>query len=372
MKPAPVPSITDSTRHRMVEGDARKLSHLDNGSIDLVVTSPPYPMISMWDDCFSSMNPAAGEALACEDGGQAFEIMHRELDLVWQECLRVLRPGGYCCINIGDATRSVGGRFQLYSNHARILESARKCGFDTLPDIIWRKPTNSPNKFMGSGMLPCGAYVTYEHEYILILRKREPRPFKTPDEKANRHRSAIFWSERNAWFSDLWSGLTGARQQIADTSTRSRSAAFPFEIPYRLILMFSVVGDRVLDPFMGTGTTASAALGSGRNSEGVDLDDVMPGLWESTLRDGVSVGQRRASERLEKQAAFLDERRTAGKPLTYMNEHHGVGVVTRQELKLRIVNPIGAEPDPGEQRVVVGRHNDSPLEAERQGELFSQ
>ena len=106
------------------------------------------------------MNPQIGEALADESGLAAFEFMHQELDKVWSECFRVVSDGGFVCINIGDATRTVRGDFRLYHNHARIVSGMVACGFDVLPDILWRKPTNAPTKFMGSGMLPAGAYVT--------------------------------------------------------------------------------------------------------------------------------------------------------------------------------------------------------------------
>ena len=239
--------------HQVLLGDARRLP-VDDDSVHLVVTSPPYPMIEMWDAVFASMDPAIPELGPLE----AFEAQHAQLDAVWRELHRVLVPGGICCINIGDATRSVDGHFRLFHNHARIVTKAVELGFTVLPDILWRKPTNAPNKFMGSGMLPGGAYVTYEHEYVLVLRKGNKRGFK---DAPNRRRSAYFWEERNVWFSDLWE-LKGTRQSHA----RGRSAAFPLELPWRLILMYSVYGDCVLDPFGGTGTTSLAAAMAGRRT----------------------------------------------------------------------------------------------------------
>jgi DNA modification methylase len=183
-----------------------------------------------------------------------FEAQHQALDAVWAECARVLADGGFLCVNIGDATRSLNDQFCLYPNHARILTAAMRLGLTPLPDILWRKPNNSPNKFMGSGTLPAGAYVTYEHEYILILRKGGKRQF-SKEEQARRAASAYFWEERNQWFSDLWTDLLGADQRLLDPEARARSAAYPLELPYRLILMYSIEGDVVLDPFVGTGTT---------------------------------------------------------------------------------------------------------------------
>ena len=112
-------------------------------------------------------------------------------------------------------------------------------GFSALPDILWRKQANTPNKFMGSGMLPAGAYVTLEHEYILIMRKGPKREFKTEGERVNRRESALFWEERNIWYSDVWTDIKGEKQDFVIPVSRSimhrppvprlRSAAFPYE-----------------------------------------------------------------------------------------------------------------------------------------------
>lgn len=151
------------TTHRLIAGDARELGGLEDASVHLVVTSPPYPLITMWDGVFTAMDPSFGEAIAAEDARAAFAAAHAQLDRAWAAALRVLVPGGLLCVNIGDATRSLGGEFALWPNHARITHALVALGATTLPDILWRKPTNAPNKFMGSGMLPPGAYATYEH-----------------------------------------------------------------------------------------------------------------------------------------------------------------------------------------------------------------
>ena len=151
------------TSHQIFFKAAQNMECVESASVDLVVTSPPYPMIEMWDEIFALQNDHVGTALR-KDPMSAFEFMHRELDKVWAECFRTLKDGGFLCVNIGDATRSFNKEFQLYNNHSRVISSCLKIGFDNLPNIIWRKQTNAPNKFMGSGMLPCGAYVTLEHE----------------------------------------------------------------------------------------------------------------------------------------------------------------------------------------------------------------
>jgi DNA modification methylase len=179
---------TRETVHEIHVGDARDMDVAD-GSVDLVVTSPPYPMIELWDDLFVDLAPAAGEALGAGDGSAAFEAMHGVLDSVWAECARVLAPGGIACINVGDATRTVDGGFQVYPNHARVIEAFEALGFETLPDVLWRKPGNSAAKFMGSGTLPPNAYVTLEHEYVLVFRKGSKRSFE-PGER-RRYESAF-------------------------------------------------------------------------------------------------------------------------------------------------------------------------------------
>ncbi|MEK6848243.1 MAG: DNA methyltransferase [Nanoarchaeota archaeon] len=163
------------TTHKILYQDARNMTNIDSNTVDLIVTSPPYPMIEMWDEIFSKQNPEIKEGLKKKNGETAFELMHKELDKVWNEVYRILKVGGIACINIGDATRSLNGKFQIYPNHTRIMNHCLGIGFHALPSILWIKETNSPNKFMGSGTLPVGAYVTLEHEHILLLRKNDKR-----------------------------------------------------------------------------------------------------------------------------------------------------------------------------------------------------
>ena len=183
--------------------DAADMSQLPDQSVELIVTSPPYPMIAMWDECFIQQDEQLTQACIEDEPYLAFERMHSVLDRVWKSCDRVLKTGGFLCINVGDATRSSHGVFQMFPNHARIIHFFAQKGYCILPDIHWRKPSNAPNKFMGSGMFPAGAYVTYEHEYILIFRKGGKRTFSSAQRK-NRQKIAYFWEERNLWFSDLW------------------------------------------------------------------------------------------------------------------------------------------------------------------------
>jgi DNA modification methylase len=322
------------TTHRVYFENSERMPALPAASVDLIVTSPPYPMIEMWDGLFARLSPAARDALTHQHGLAAFEAMHRVLDPVWAEVHRILRPGGFACINIGDATRTIGDAFMLYPNHSRILSRCLELGFTPLPAILWRKQTNSPNKFMGSGMLPAGAYVTLEHEVILVLRKGPKREFTRPEEKQLRRESAIFWEERNVWYSDVWFELKGTRQGLENDGLRRRSGAFPFELVYRLISMFSVKGDTVLDPFLGTGTTLKAAAAAARNSIGFEIEpDFAEGIFHR-IRGIVALANERVRSRIDSHIDFIRQCRDTGRTLKHVNRRYNFPVVTRQETGL--------------------------------------
>ncbi|MEO6721011.1 MAG: site-specific DNA-methyltransferase [Ferruginibacter sp.] len=325
------------TTHSVIIGAAQKMSQIKDQSIELVVTSPPYPMIEMWDEIMAKQNPEIRTALNDNNGFLAFELMHSELDKVWAEVERTLIPGGFACINIGDATRTVNGEFALYPNHSRIISAFQKLGVSNLPNILWRKQTNAPNKFMGSGMLPSGAYVTLEHEWILIFRKGGKRQFKTESDKLRRKESSFFWEERNTWFSDLWD-LKGKKQKIDNSETRNRSAAYPFELPYRLVNMYSLQGDIVLDPFLGTGTTAVAAIAANRNSIGYEIDpaflDIIIDNLESTSINSINSY---IQNRIDQHKLFIIARKAdPGKDeIKHYNENLKMQVMTSQETGIK-------------------------------------
>lgn len=324
-------------------GSADHLDRIADETVDLVVTSPPYPMIAMWDRLFAGREPRVATALADGDGAAAFELMHQGLDRCWDELRRVLRPGGIACLNLGDATRSLAGTFALYPNHARVLAQLARLGFTFLPDILWRKQTNAPTKFMGSGMLPVGAHVTYEHEYILVTRKGPPRRFNTEADRRRRRESAFFWEERNLWFSDLWLDLKGTTQVAADRSADKRTAAFPLELACRLVCMFSVKGDTVLDPFVGTGTTLVAAAACGRHGIGVELEPDLEPVIAASVEAMPEVANRHHLGRLTRHVAFAARRAEEGRPLKYLNTAHGFPVMTRQETDLRMERIAGIQ-----------------------------
>jgi len=298
------------TKHTIIFGDSRKMEEIEDESVHLIVTSPPYPMIKIWDDLFGRLNPEVNKAFEklgnIDDKKKKeklvkkiYQLMHKTLEPVWREIYRVLIPGGIACINIGDATRKLNGNFRLFPNHAKIIEHFEDVGFITLPYILWKKPTNKPNAFLGSGFLPPNAYVTLDVEYILIFRKGEPRKFKPKDPL--RYASRYTKSERDKWFSQIWDDIKGERQ--THPQVERRTAAYPEEIPRRLIRMFSVIGDTVLDPFLGTGTTTKVAIELQRNSIGYEIDKSLRPLIE----EKIGISQKRLIDNFEVEFIYRDD-----------------------------------------------------------------
>ena len=318
------------TVHHIFFKNAESMPELAPGSVNLVVTSPPYPMIEMWDEMFSLLNYKIADSLKCGNGQEAYILMNQELDKVWVEVDRVLASTGMVCINMGDATRKVGDRFRLYPNHSYLIHSFQSMGYDVLPPVIWRKTSNKPTKFMGSGMMPPNAYVTLEHEYILIFRKDGPRKASRED-MPKRKESSYFWEERNQWFSDLWSDLQGTPQDLPSSHLRNRNAAFPFQLAYRLINMYSIQGDWILDPFLGTGTTTLAAACSARNSVGYELDPHFRKLIGDRIMEVPQFSDKVISQRLASHHAFLKKRSSENKSWKYHSLHYKFGVITRSE-----------------------------------------
>ena len=232
---------------RIYKKSSVNMSEVEDGSVQLVVTSPPYPMIKKWDELFGSVD---------------FYAQHSILGEVWSECYRVLMEGGIACINMGDATRSIDKNFCCYPNYSKMTMDLFELGFTPLIPIMWRKISNKPNAFMGSGFVPTNGYVTQDCEFIGIYRKGRIRKFKVKDE--DRYKSSFTKEERDVWFNQTWDvkGVAGA----------GKTSAFPKEIPYRLIRMFSVRKDVVLDPFCGQGTTGFVAESLNRDFIGYDIN----------------------------------------------------------------------------------------------------
>jgi DNA modification methylase len=254
------------TTHTLVNGDARDLHWIKNSSIHLVVTSPPYWTLKEYDQ-------REGQ-LGCVT---EYDEFLSELDKCWRECLRVLVPGGRLVAVVGDVllSRRKHKRHQVIPLHADIQVRCRRLGFDNLAPIFWYKIANAAYEVKGNGGGFLGkpyepnAIVKHDVEYILMERK--PGSYRKPD-PMTRLLSVVPAEKHAIWFRQIWEGVKGE-------STKTHPAPFPEELADRLIRMFSFVGDTVLDPFVGTGTTMAAAGRAGRNSIGVEID---PQYWEQS------------------------------------------------------------------------------------------
>lgn len=246
-----------TSEHLIIRGDARDLSGLGNESVHLVVTSPPYWTLKKYNEGDSQLG-AIGD----------YERFVAELAHVWKECHRVLVPGGRLVIVVGDVclSRRQYGRHVVVPLHASIQESCRQLGFDNLAPIIWHKIANANFEVGGAGGFlgkPYEPNAVIKNDIEFILMQRKPGGYRSPSPAA-RVLSLISAAEHREWFRQIWT--------IPGASTRQHPAPYPRELATRLIRMFSFVGDTVLDPFLGTGTTSVAAAWAGRNSVGVEVD----------------------------------------------------------------------------------------------------
>ncbi|MFX1499950.1 MAG: DNA-methyltransferase [Promethearchaeota archaeon] len=326
------------TEHKVFFKNSNDMREIEANSIDLMVTSPPYPMIEMWDQLFSFLNKDIKQTLQEGYSKEAFNLMHQELEKVWKEVARVLKPGGIACINIGDATRKIGGYFQLFPNHIKVSGYFHENNFVELPCILWRKPTNSPNKFLGSGMIPPNAYVSLEHEYILIFRKGiNKRKFSPKSER--RYESAFFWEERNKWFSDIWNDIKGTSQIMNKRNNyqnklRERSGAYPLELPYRLINMFSLYEDLILDPFWGTGTTSLASMISARNSIGYEINHEFINIFKKNIKKLTQLNDEINKDRLNHHVNNMKKYRNLNREIKHRSIYYKFPVITNQEREI--------------------------------------
>ena len=244
------------TEHRIIFADSQRMDALPDESVHLVVTSPPY-----W--CIKDSGPP--DQIGHAQDYDRYLAARRN---VIRECHRVLHPGCRMAINVGDQylRASEHGRYRVQPVPADLSVIGRETGFDFMGNIIWHKisTTNTTGgcSLMGSMYYPRDGHVTYEHEYILLFRKQGdwPRP-----DAAAKEKSRLTKQERTEWFRGLWDDIPPVRQD-------EHIAMFPVEVPRRLIRMYTFNGETVLDPFMGSGTTALAAALEGRNSIGYEIN----------------------------------------------------------------------------------------------------
>ncbi|MFA7616129.1 MAG: DNA methyltransferase [Weeksellaceae bacterium] len=261
--------MLNKTKHTIINGDSRQMSELKDESVHLIATSPPYWQLKDY---------GTENQIGFHDD---YETYINHLNLTWQECFRVLHKGCRLCINIGDqfARSTYYGRYKIIPIHTEIIKFCEMIGFDFMGQIIWQKATTMNTSggasIMGSYPNPRNGIVKLDFEYILLFKKQGNAPKPTQEQKEN---AAMTNEEWNTYFNGHWY-FSGAKQD-------KHLAMFPEELPHRLIKMFSFPGEIVLDPFMGSGTTALAARKLNRNSVGYEINpDFIPIIKEKIGTD---------------------------------------------------------------------------------------
>ncbi|MCD4783739.1 MAG: site-specific DNA-methyltransferase [Candidatus Eremiobacteraeota bacterium] len=253
-------------RHRVIFGDSTGMPELEEESVHLMVTSPPYWCIKDYShDSQTGFN-------------QNYKEYMEDISKVLRETFRVLKPGCRAVVNIGDQYLRAKdfGRYRVQPIPADIIVKAREIGFDFMGNIIWKKisttKTSGGGAWMGSIYHPKDGHITYEHEYIIILKKPGdwPRPTKKQKEL-----SKLTKEERSSWFRGIW--------EIHPERQNEHIAMFPIEIPLRIIKMYSFHGETVLDPFLGSGTTLKAARMLGRIGTGYEINRTYREIIEKKL-----------------------------------------------------------------------------------------
>jgi len=245
-----------NSKLKIIIGDSRKMPEVEKNTIGLVVTSPPY-----WNIKDYGIEEQIGY-------GQTLHEYLKSLYCVWKECYRVLKPGRRLCINIGDqfARSIIYGRYKVIPLHSEFIAQCEEIGFDYMGSIIWQKKTTMNTTggatVMGSYPYPTNGMIEIDYEFILIFKKPGDNGKIAQDIK---EKSVITKEEWKEYFNGHW--YFGGARQI------EHEAMFPDELPKRLIKMFTFIGDTVLDPFLGSGTTAKVALELNRNSIGYEINE---------------------------------------------------------------------------------------------------
>jgi len=273
-------------RLELVVGDARDMRRVGDEAVHLIVTSPPYWQLKDyghegqvgWDETWDEYVASLGR--------------------VWDECARVLHPGCRMCVNIGDqfARAAYYGRYKVIPIRTEIIRHCEGAlGLDYMGAIIWQKVTTSNPTggatIMGSYPFPRNGIVSIDYEFILLFKKLGSAPKANPETKEAARLTHEQWVE---YFAGHWN-FPGERG--------GHIAAFPEELPRRLIRMFSFPGERVLDPFLGSGTTMVVAAQEGRDCVGYEIDPAMREHIESRLGTGRLIFEHEYSCAVEDAAA---------------------------------------------------------------------
>jgi site-specific DNA-methyltransferase (adenine-specific) len=259
------------THHKIINGDSRNMIELPEKTIHLVITSPPYWQLKDY---------GTENQIGFND---SYENYINNLNLVWKESYRVLHNGCRLCINIGDqfARAVYYGRYKVIPIREEIIKFCENIGFDYMGAIIWQKVTTSNTTGggvqMGSYPYPRNGILKLDYEFILVFKKLGDAPKPSVEQKEQSKLTAEEW---NTFFAGHWN-FAGARQN-------NHIAMFPEELPRRLIKMFSFVGETILDPFAGSGTTALAARNTDRNSIGYEINSE----FISVIKEKLEVSQK--------------------------------------------------------------------------------
>jgi DNA modification methylase len=300
--------MSTTTNHKIITGDARNMKELSDESVHLVVTSPPYWQLKDY---------GSDDQIGFND---TYESYINQMNLVWAECHRVLHKGCRLCINIGEQfARSVYyGRYKIISIHTEIIKFCEIMGFDYMGAIIWQKATTMNTtggaSIMGSFPNPRNGILKLDYEFILLFKKQGDAPKPS---KSDKDLSAMTTEEWNTFFNGHWN-FAGAKQN------GGHIAMFPEELPRRLIKMFAFVGDTVLDPFMGSGTTAVAAKNLDRNSIGYEINpDFIPMIRQKLKVDEPTFFGENQYEFAVQQGAKKDYKTAIEKlPYQFVDTHH--------------------------------------------------